>query len=120
MMKPFLYAIAGVVAAVKGERNMRIHLVAAFAAVSLGAWLGLSACEWAAVVVCCALVMSLECLNTAVEAAVDLASPEIHPLAKKAKDCAAGAVLIAAIGSSVVGCIVFAPKLLRFFTAHAS
>ena len=120
MMKPFLYAIAGVIAAVKGERNMRIHLLAAVAAVSLGAWLGLSACEWVAVVICCALVMSLECLNTAIEAAVDLASPEIHPLAKKAKDCAAGAVLIAAIGSAIVGCIIFVPKLLRFFTEHAA
>ena len=81
MMKPFLYAIAGVFAAVKGERNMRRHLVAV---VSLGAWLGLSRCEWAAVVICCALVMSLERLNTA-----------------------------------IVGCIIFAPKLVRYFTSHA-
>ena len=119
-MKSFVYAFAGIASAVRGERNMRIHLLAAVAAVSLGAWLGISACEWAAVVICCALVMSLECLNTAIEAAVDLASPDIHPLAKKAKDCAAGAVLIAAIGSAVVGCIVFAPKLLIFFTEHAT
>ena len=119
-MKSFVYAFAGIASAVCGERNMRIHLVAAFAAVSLGTWLGLSAGEWVAVVICCALVMSLECLNTAIEAAVDLASPEIHPLAKKAKDCAAGAVLIAAIGSAIVGCIIFAPKLMRFFTEHAA
>lgn len=119
-MKSFVYAFAGIASAVCGERNMRIHLVAAFAAVSLGTWLGLSACEWVAVVICCALVMSLECLNTAIEAAVDLASPEIHPLAKKAKDCAAGAVLIAAIGSAIVGCIIFVPKLMRFFTEHAA
>ena len=118
-MKSFVYAFAGIASAVRGERNMRIHLLAAVAAVSLGAWLGLSACEWTAVVVCCALVMSLECLNTAIEAAVDLASPDIHPLAKKAKDCAAGAVLIAAIGSAIVGCIIFAPKVVRFFTSHA-
>ena len=112
MVKSFLYAISGVVAAVKGERNMRIHLVAAIAVVSLGAWLGLGCGEWAAIAVCCALVPSLECLNTAVEAVVDLASPDMHPLAKKAKDCAAGAVLLAAIGSVVVGCVIFAPKLL--------
>ena len=112
MIKPFLYAIAGVVAAVKGERNMRIHVVAAVAAISLGAWLGLSLCEWAVIILCIALVMSLECLNTAVEAAVDLASPNIHPLAKKAKDCAAGAVLVAAIGAAIIGCIIFVPKLL--------
>lgn len=118
MIKTFLYAIAGVVAAVKGERNMRIHVVAAVAAISLGAWLGLSLCEWAVIILCIALVMSLECANTAIEAAVDLASPDIHPLAKKAKDCAAGAVLLASIGSAVVGCVIFVPKLLRFFTSH--
>ena len=117
-MKSFVYAFAGIASAVRGERNMRIHLLAAVAAVSLGALLGLSACEWTSVVICCALVMSLECLNTAIEAAVDLASPDIHPLAKKAKDCAAGAVLIAAIGSAIVGCIIFAPKVVRFFTSH--
>jgi len=119
MITPFLYAIAGVVAAVKGERNMRIHVVAAIAAISLGAWLGLSVCEWAVVIICIVLVMSLECANTAIESAVDLASPDIHPLAKKAKDCAAGAVLLAAIGSAVVGCIIFVPKLLRFCTLQA-
>ena len=110
-LKPFLYAIAGVVAAVKGERNMRIHVVAAVAAISLGAWLGLSVCEWAVIILCIALVMSLECANTAIEAAVDLASPDIHPLAKKAKDCAAGAVLLASIGAAAVGCVIFVPKL---------
>ena len=120
MVKSFINAGYGIIAAVKGERNMRIHLAAAVAATLLGVWLGLDGREWALVIVCCVLVMSLECLNTAVEAAVDLASPDVHPLAKKAKDCAAGAVLIAAIGSSVVGCIIFAPKLMRFFTAHAS
>ena len=116
MGKSFLHAMAGIAAAVKGERNMRIHLVAAVAAISLGAWLGLSECEWVAIVICVALVASLECANTAIEAAVDLASPDIHPLAKKAKDCAAGAVLLASIGSAVVGCVIFVPKLLRFFT----
>ena len=62
---------------------------------TLGAWLGLSLCEWAVIILCIALVMSLECANTAIEASVDLASLDIHPLAKKAKDCAAGAVLLA-------------------------
>ena len=120
MTKSFLYAVAGVFAAVKSERNMRWHLLSAVAAVALGVWLGLSVCEWAAVVICCSLVLSVECLNTAIEAAVDLASPEIHPLAKKAKDCAAGAVLLAAIGSAVVGCIIFMPKLLSLIASHAA
>ena len=115
-MKSFAYALIGIGSAVKSERNMRIHLVAAIAAVLLGAWLGLDGREWASIVICCALVMSLECLNTAVEAVVDLASPDIHPLAKKAKDCAAGAVLLAAIGAAIVGCIIFVPKLAAFLS----
>ena len=110
-IRSFMYAISGIAATVKSERNMRIHLAAAVTVVLLGAWLGLDGREWAEIVICCALVMSLECLNTAVEAVVDLASPNIHPLAKKAKDCAAGAVLVAAIGAAIVGCIIFLPKL---------
>ena len=78
---------------------------------ALGAWLDIDRGEWVAVVLCCALVISLECMNTAVEAVVDLASPDIHPLAKRAKDCAAGAVLISAVGAAVVGCVVFLPRL---------
>ena len=116
MGKSFLHALAGIAAAVKGERNMRIHLVAAVAAISVGAWLGLSVCEWATIMLCIALVVSLECANTAIEAAVDLASPDIHPLAKKAKDCAAGAVLLAAMGAAIVGCIIFVPKLAAFLS----
>ena len=62
---------------------------------------------------CIGVVLSFETMNTALEAAVDLASPEIHPLAKAAKDCAAGAALIAACMSVVVGLIVFATALAR-------
>ena len=112
MIRSFIYAISGIAATVKSERNMRIHLAAAIAVAVLGAWLGLGGREWAAIVICCAFVMSLECLNTAVEAAVDLASPNIHPLAKKSKDCAASAVLVAAIDAAIIGCIIFVPKLL--------
>ena len=120
LIKSFVNAGSGIIAAVKGERNMRIHLAAAIAATLLGVWLGLDGREWAVVIVCCVLVMSLECLNTAVEAAVDLASPDVHPLAKKAKDCAAGAVLIAAIGAAVVGGFICGPRLLSLVTSHAA
>lgn len=112
MKRSFINAISGIVATVKGERNMRIHFAFAVAVVALGVWFGLEGSEWVAIVICCALVMSLECLNTAIEAVVDLASPNIHPLAKKAKDCAAAAVLVAAIGATIVGCIIFVPKLM--------
>ena len=107
----FRHALSGAVAAVKGERNMRIHLLSALAVTALGVWLDIGGGEWVAVVLCFALVISLECMNTAIEAVVDLASPDIHPLAKKAKDCAAGAVLLAALGAAAVGGVVFLPKL---------
>lgn len=113
MLTSFLHALSGVAAAVKGERNMRIHLIAVAVVVALGAWFGLARSEWVAIILCCAIVISLECMNTAVEAAVDLVSPEIRPLAKKAKDCAAGAVLVSAIGAAVVGSIIFAPKFVN-------
>ncbi len=91
---------------------MRIHLLATILIVALGAWVGLEKWEWVAVVFCCAAVISLECVNTSLEAAVDLVSPEFHPLAKKAKDCAAGAVLASAIGAATVGTVIFLPKLI--------
>lgn len=90
---------------------MKIHWAAAAMAVGLGVWLGLTPGEWAAVSLACAAVLGAECMNTAVEAVVDLASPERHPLAKRAKDCAAGAVLLCALGALATGLLVFLPKL---------
>ncbi len=112
---PFRAAWSGLREAFRTERNLRIHAVAGVAAVALGAWLGLSRGEWLAVLLCLALVPALECANTALEAAVDLACPRRHPLAKRAKDCAAAAVLLAAIGTVAVGVVVFLPKLLARF-----
>lgn len=99
------------------ERNMRIHLCFAIAACVLGFLLRIDASSWLAIVICICLVFSLEILNTALEALVDLVSPDYHRLAKRAKDCAAGAVLVCAIGSIVVAAIVFLPALYRFLSA---
>lgn len=96
------------------ERNMRIHAAAAVVAVALNAALRVSMPEWLAVLLCIGAVMALECVNTAIEAVVDLASPEYHELAGRAKDCAAGAVLIMAGVSVVVACVVWGPRLLAF------
>ncbi len=112
---PFRAALSGLVAAFRTERNLRIHAAAGVGAIALGIWLGLSRMEWVAVALCLAGVPALECANTALEAAVDLASPVRHPLARKAKDCAAAAVLLAAAGSLAVGALVFLPKLLARF-----
>ena len=94
-----------------GQRNMRIDVCAAVLAVALGFALRIDAPSWLAIVLCIGGVLALETLNTAIESVVDLASPEYHVLAKHAKDCAAGAALIAACASVVVGCVVFIPKI---------
>ena len=109
LARSFYHAVQGVRAASR-ERNFRIVAVCAFVAAVL---LRVDAQGWAAIVVCIGVVLSFETMNTALEAAVDLASPEIHSLAKAAKDCAAGAALIAACMSVVVGLIVFGTALAR-------
>jgi diacylglycerol kinase (ATP) len=77
-----------------------------------GLILGLSRLEWCAVVLACAAVWSAEALNTALELLADATTQEMHPLIGQAKDVAAGAVLVTAIGAAVVGLLVFGPHLL--------
>ncbi|MCL1880099.1 MAG: diacylglycerol kinase family protein [Actinomycetia bacterium] len=109
----FSFAIQGIAYTVRSQRNMRIHLVVAVLAVIAGFVLCLSAVEWSVIVICIALVLATEMLNTAIEAVVDLASPELHPKAKIAKDVGAGIVLIFALLSVISGLIVFVNALIR-------
>jgi len=113
MLRSFGFAFAGIGHLIRTQRNARIELAIGIAVVVAGLILGLSSAEWAALVVTICLVLILEGLNTSLELAVDLASPELHPKARAAKDLAAGTVLIAAVGSVVVGVLLFGPKLLR-------
>ena len=106
----FSYALQGLRACL-GERNFRVHCVAAVVAFLLCIALSVPAWGWTAVIICIGMVMAAEAVNTAVESVVDLASPELHPLAKRAKDCAAGAVLILAFISLFVAGVVFAPPV---------
>ena len=96
---------------VRTQRNMKIHLAAAAVAVAAGLVLGIDAVSWAVVTLCIAAVVSAECLNTALESVVDLVSPEYHELAGRAKDAAAGAVLVLAAASVAVAAFVFVPRL---------
>ncbi len=107
LLRSFGYAFQGVVACLLGERNFRIHTLAGAMAIAMGAYYRLSGTQWAVLLLAIALVLCCEAVNTAVEAAVDLVSPGEHPLAKLAKDCAAGAVLLAAAGSVGVGFCLF-------------
>lgn len=93
------------------QRNVRIHVCAAVLAVAVGVWLGLHWTEWALLVLTIALVIVAEGLNTALEALVDLASPEKRPLARRSKDISAAAVLLAALFSLVVAALLFLPRL---------
>lgn len=110
-VRAFRYAFRGLVDLFRTQSNARFHVGAALAAVSAGYWLDISRLEWVAAVLCIAVVLALEAVNTALEYLTDLVSPDYHPLAGKAKDVAAGAVLVAAIGAAVVGCLIFLPKL---------
>lgn len=107
LSKSFGYATRGIVTAVKGERNLKLHLVAALTVMALGLLLQLVIWEWVAILFCCALVLATELMNTAVETVVDLVSPDYNELAGRAKDIAAAAVWITAIFAAVIGTLVF-------------
>lgn len=115
LYKSFRYAFEGLFRTIREERNMQIHCLAAVLVVIFGTVLHISREEWFVCLILFGLVMGLECVNTAVEAVVDLVTTERRPLAKKAKDAAAGAVLAAAIFAAVIGIWIFVPKLLECF-----
>ncbi len=109
----FSHAFEGFVFALRSERNMKIHCAAAVLVITAAVLLGLSPAEKAVLLVLCASVITAELFNTAIENAVDLASPGINPLAKRAKDVAAAAVLVIAATAAVVGIIIFWPYAMN-------
>ncbi len=109
--RSFVYAWAGIAYAWRTQRNFRVEVVIGALAVTLGILLRVNL---ASILVMIALVLTLEMVNTALEALVDLSSPTYHPLAKIAKDVAAGAVLMASCISVLVGIAVLLEPLLRF------
>ena len=110
----FKYAWAGVCYAFATQRNFRIHTFVGIFAVSLGAFLQIEAVEMAVITMTCAIVMVLELINTAIESVVDLTVKQsYHELAKIAKDCAAGAVLVSAIAAVAVAAFILLPPLVQ-------
>ena len=114
-LRSFGHAFRGLKVLLQTQHNARIHALATVLAVAAGALLGISPAEWALIALAVVCVWATEALNTSIESLVDLVSPELHPLAAKAKDVAAGAVLVAAIGSVIVGVLVFGPYALKLF-----
>jgi len=112
LIRSFDHAFAGVSHGLRTQINLRIHIAAAICVSIAGLLLQISTGEWAILVVTIMIVMSAELFNTAIEAAVDRVGCEPHPLSKIAKDTAAGAVLVGAIGAVIVGLLIFGPRLL--------
>ncbi len=105
------YGCAGLAHALGTEQNLRIDAAVAVGVVAAGGFFKLAAGEWIAVTFCIGLMISAECMNTAIERLCDRVSLEKNLLIKQAKDCSAAAVLALAVMSAVVGGIIFVPKL---------
>ena len=112
----FRYAFEGIWTGICNERNMKIHFLAIIFVTLAGTLFQITATQWCICLLLFALVAALELVNTAIEAVVDLVTEEKKPLAKIAKDTAAGAVLFAAIISVIIGCIIFLPYVLELLS----
>lgn len=111
-MRSFNHAFRGISIIFKTQHNAWIHIIVATLVIFLGVWLNISHIEWLLIVISIFTVLTAEAWNTAIEIDIDLTSPNFHPYAKDTKDVASGAVLLAAIGASIVGLIIFVPKIL--------
>jgi diacylglycerol kinase len=111
----FRYAFSGIAAVIRTQPNAWIHTLASVSVVGLGLLFRVSGLEWCVLILAIALVWMAEAMNTALEFLADAVNPRQHPLVGKAKDAAAGAVLLAAIGAAVVGLIILGPYCLEFF-----
>ena len=115
-VRSFGYAFKGIATLFSTQTNARIHLLAVVIIVALGFYLALSLTEWAIIAVCMGVVLATEAINTAIEFMIDLVSPEHHPLAGKAKDVAAGAVLLSVILCGVAWGLIYIPKIIALFS----
>ena len=119
-IRSFRFAIVGIWTMLTSQHNAWLHACATVAVVVAGFLFSLSRSEWCWLVLALMAVWTAEALNTAFESLADVASPEFHPLVKQAKDVAAGAVLISAIGSLTIGCLVFGPHVVELIRGTGS
>lgn len=113
--RSFKYSWEGLKYAYRYEQSMMLHFFLSIFVVILGIWLKISLFEWAFCILGLGIMLAIELLNTAVEAVVDLASPEIHPLAKIAKDTGSAASGVYSILAFVSACFIFIPKIIALF-----
>ena len=112
LINSFKCAIQGIIQAMKTERNVKIHITIMILVIIAGIVLKISKIEWIICIILFGLVIGGEMFNSAIETVVDIAMPDINPKAKFAKDAAAGAVLVFAIASAIIGFMIFGPKLI--------
>lgn len=117
-LQSFKFALKGIRLLFLSETNARIHLAFTFLVIAGGLFFSVSWTEWCLLVLAITMVLCAEGMNTAIEYLTDLVSPNFHELAGKTKDVAAGAVLIAAIGAAVLGCMIFLPKIWAYFCTY--
>jgi len=113
-LNSFVFAARGIKLVFASETNMKVHVGISVLVLLMGFLFHISTFEWLICILCIGLVFSTEMFNTAIETIVDLVSPQRNHLAGKAKDIAAGAVLVTAIISVAVGIIIFLPKIIKF------
>ncbi len=111
--RSFQHAFAGLWYVLRTQRNAWIHALASALVLILAIWLSLPLVDWAVLILTIAGVWTAEFVNTALEAVVDLASPDIHPLARVGKDVGAAAVLISAIAAAIIGFMILGPPLVE-------
>ena len=112
-IKSIPHAFRGIMSLIKNDNNFRIHLLAVIVVIISGFWFEFSEGEWLAVIVTMGGVLALEAVNTAIETVVDLVSPEYHILAKKAKDVAAGAVLLFVFAALAVAGVIIGFRIMN-------
>jgi diacylglycerol kinase len=115
-VRSFRCAARGLFGLIRSEHNARLHLAATIIVCALAAWLRVTVNDWCWLAAAITMVWTAEALNTALERLADAATPEFHPLVGQAKDLAAAAVLIAALGAAVIGVLVLGPPLIKQFT----
>ena len=112
LINSFKYATEGIITSFKTEKNMKIHILIMLLVVLAGVLLKISKLEWIICIILFSIVIAGELFNTAIETVVDMVMPDKNEKAKIAKDVSAGAVLVLAIGATIIGLMIFIPKII--------
>ena len=111
-IKSFTYAFSGIIKSIKNEHNIRIHILLLIVAIIIAMMLKINYLEWCLLFIVIAMVITAELFNSAIEKLADIVNPDWNKKVMLLKDYSAGAVLVTAIVSLIVGCLIFVPKII--------